>query len=263
MIEATAFETIISWSLRSSFLLCLIIVVWRGRRSTSATLVSTESKLNSRLGMSGTKTTIISVDQRPLFRIKEGIPDSGVVSVVANEVGPVFTRDSMLAARIFVSMDRPVELNVFGSKRVIQGHHTIQSVNLDDEKEAFQCLMQFRALKSIPSKDATWTEWNEEARKILRGAMALTCKNIAMELYDALVAHGILPDVDTFILLVKASLKAEEFRNAQFFVRKMSDSGYVAPSDVQQEVTANLLNVALNKHAAVFVPSRTVTNVEL
>lgn len=261
MIEGTTFDTIISWGLRSSFVLCLILIAVLRRKSPSSSFATAKSKLSSRIGITGSKSVLHSVDQRPLFRIKEGVLESSDASVAQTNSGPVFTKDSLLAARSIVSMNRPIELHDLGSAGYIRDARGMQNNGEEPEKEALQCLMQFRALKSITLKDATWTQWNEEARKILRGALALSCKNVSMEVYDTLVAQGILPDAGTFTLLVKTSLKAEEFRNAQFFVRKMSDSGHIPPPEVQQEVSTKLQTLSLNKHAAVFVPRHVVDRI--
>lgn len=128
------------------------------------------------------------------------------------------------------------------------------------EREYLQSLLQFRAVKISALNYATWEKWNEEAHKILQGASLFKCKDVAMEVYDIIVSAGVLPDQETFTLLIRASLINDDFVNAKLFMDEMTSAGYIPKqSDVEMVTNRHFLGAQTttgwNKNAAVFVPT--------
>ena len=128
------------------------------------------------------------------------------------------------------------------------------------EREYLQSLLQFRARKLMSFEHATWEAWNDEAQKILKGVILYKCKGAALEVYETILAAGVLPDEETFTLLVRASLICDGGSRAKVLLEEMSKAGYVPPIEFSQSVIHRDFTIgdasycALSKDAPVFIP---------
>ena len=211
---------------------------------------------------------------RSTFRIHENTRDIYSLDEAAQYPPTVsIPRDILLACRPECrSPSRIVEL--FCRSRLSQGMHTpayhlvyyvlASSVHApvlesEAEKQYLQSLLQFRAVKISKLNQASWEKWNEEAQRIIKGAILLKCRGIAAEVYSTLISGGVLPDQETFTLLVRASLVNMEIDSAKFFLGEMVNASFLPPRDLVDSVSNKIQNSiaskpALNKDAPVFVP---------
>jgi len=135
--------------------------------------------------------------------------------------------------------------------------HEIDVVSSNHEREYLQSLVHFRAFKSTALDCASWEQWNEEAQKILEGALIFGCNEITVEVYDAMMSAGVLPDHDTFTLLSRVSLAKNDFMVAKSFLTQMSNAGFIPPRDLVDRVSRHFkaISKGLNRDAPVFVPN--------
>lgn len=257
MMDDQIVNSIVSWILRSSVIfLVLSIGFLKGRASRKARTLD-DSRLNKQGMMPTAKPQFSSSENRPLFRILECSSEASVSVLGRVDVGPVFIRDSLLASRTCIQSSKPPQLNPL---KYCQPESII--INRLDvtacERDSLQRLMQFKAFRTISTRGASWNEWNENAQKILRGSLLLNCKNISFEVYESLLSNGVLPDSDTFQLLVRGCLRASEYQEANHFLAKMAEAGYTPPSNLEQDFHEKKLDsMRLNKDAPVFVPKVT------
>ena len=204
---------------------------------------------------------------RPLYEIQEE-HDVSAPSERAKGTPhqPLFTRESCLSHYLGSSkLSRvPVELfrcdNSPGTCPTSSKEITLKP---EDEKQYLQSLVQFRALRSTGLNHASWEQWNEEAQRILKGAKLLRCTGIAVEVYDTMLSAGVLPDCDTFNLLVSTSVTLGELGTAKNFLTEMSNAGFIPPRNFLEVLSQGLNDSSLtvapqhpfNKNAPEFIPS--------
>lgn len=140
---------------------------------------------------------------------------------------------------------------------------TANSASPAQQKDYLQSLLHFRAFRNNIFNDATWEEWNEEARKILGGAAILGSCEVAMEVYDTLTKVGVLPDGETFSILIETSLAGGDVKGAKFFLKRMSSAGFVPMKSLVDEVlrrigSSNKSSGKMNRDAPEFVPSHPI-----
>ncbi len=136
----------------------------------------------------------------------------------------------------------------------------VNNVSPTRQKEYLQSLLHFRAFRNNIFQDASWEQWNCEARNILGGATILGSSGIAVEVYDTLCKVGVLPDVDTFKLLIETSLTCGDMKAAKMFLKRMSSAGFVPEKALVDDVLRRLSNwkkdsTVLNADAPEFVPT--------
>ena len=161
-----------------------------------------------------------------------------------------------------MSQPQPDACNPDVAARVVDQPVQFESIvhcSLETERDFLQSLLQFRAFKASGMIDRSWEKWNEESQKVLSGAILFGCAGIPVEVYEAMTSAGVLPDAETFALLVRGCLVVNDLPNARVFVASMSNAGFLPPKELVAAVMTGFQSIAnhhtgLNKHAPVFVP---------
>lgn len=221
--------------------------------------------LQSSFPASGKQHFTIS-SNRPLFEIREsndliaGTPAQPPI----NDSSSV-SRDILIGFYLNSSESIHVrELFAVKPPSGLASHESTESdITPAQEKLYLQSLVQFRALRSSGLNHATWEQWNEEARRILNGVNLVRCTGVATEVFETILSVGVLPDCETFTLLVRTSVKLGEFEAAKTFLNEMTNAGFLPSRTLVDDVSKGLCasscitGSTFNRDAPEFVPSMT------
>jgi hypothetical protein len=229
--------------------------------------------LNPKTQTSSIKQHALLTESRPLFRIEEQVMIGKSPKLESGTVNEVpYPREALLAARVAVLDSKPPELAQldWGSvRRSLESKSKasfVKVASLQDEREYLRSLLEFRALKTPGIADASWEAWNREAQKILKGALLFDCYQVGVQVHDILSRKGILPDNETFNLLLEIALKGQDLTGAKILIDLMGKAGYVADQDLQSafQVAHSKKNASLtwNRDAPEFIPISRVARVD-
>lgn len=202
--------------------------------------------------------------------IRESIPSSAIQPYLNNSDRFPISRESLLSAltnsegllqhRLSWCKSSPYKLDQSedkGNSKVTTIINPVDKDTREEERANLQSLLRFRVLKGAESFGDDWARWNSEARRILGAAEALSSRGISIEVREVLRSAGVLPDCDTYIALVRASMAASEGETAKTFLNEMGTSGYIVDPDMRRRVDLSVelpRKIQFNKNAAVFVP---------
>lgn len=254
------------WFFRMSVPILIYRIYFMSRApltNTARTLCGQSTQSN--VPVSGKQHFTIS-SNRPLFEIRESDDVVGGLPDRFTETGSPSVSRELLLGLYSNSSNRVVTRSLFAFKPEpgTVSHTSAQpDISPEKEKQYLQSLVQFRALRSSGLNHATWEQWNEEARRILNGANIVRCTGVATEVFDTILSAGVLPDCETFTLLVRTSVNLGEFAPARTFLTEMTNAGFLPPRTLVDEVSKGLHapstigSSTFNKHAPEFVPSMT------
>ena len=225
------------------------------------------SALNAKQHAQSIKQHTLLTEARPLFRIEEREMTSLRVSHNNSQQSVIpFAREALLAARTIVDGTVPVELKDLKTEAAVVPPEKVEKSGIcsrashGDEREYLRSLLEFRALRTPGLEGASWETWNREAQKILRGTLMFDCFTVGPQVFDIMSARGILPDNETFNLLLEVSLRAQDTMGAKGFIDLMCKAGYIADEDLtsayQLMIAKQRSSLTWNKDAPVFVPKR-------
>lgn len=258
----------ILWSLRT--LLPLVILTALASRILAPSDKKqgrSRSALNAKQHAQSIKQHTLLTEARPLFRIEEREMTSLRVCRNQSQQSVIpFAREALLAARTIVDGTVPVELKDLKAEAAVvpaeEGDKSdiCSRTSPEEDREYLRSLLEFRALRTPGLEGASWETWNREAQKILRGTLMFDCFTVGSQVFDIMSAKGILPDNETFNLLLEVSLRAQDTIGAKGFIDLMGKAGYIADeglkSAYQLMIAKRRPSLTWNKDAPVFVPKR-------
>lgn len=266
-------SSILTWILRIAFMIVVLLMVcsrysyMRGQ-SPETILKQNVSRLSGPLVH---KSHILLTGDRPLYQIHESSCQEDFDAALNLRVH-IYARDVLLASQD-PSDTAPHE--ALSSIRYAKRQETAEPPRLGDHDSSnshfesqdkgriyLESLLQFRAFRTNCVHGASWEQWNDEARRILKGALLYGCRNVAEDVFDAITAAGILPDVETYTLMIKVCLSQDDIPQANHFVKSMRDAGLLPPDYLLQLLPRGPEPIkepikTLNKDAPVFVPTFT------
>jgi hypothetical protein len=258
MDRMTTVYDLLIWSIRAAVIALVTLKLFRyaTKSDERPSIISPNGILNHKAAHN------VGPGDRPLQRIQEELPlcPAKMSSVYRNR--SVYSRDAILAARLLMqSAVRNPKTQLFHVITEFPVPH--QKVVGVSEKESLQSLLQFRLKRGSGLQGATWNEWNIEARRIVSGAALTMCKGACTDVLSVLDTNGVLPDSDTFTLLVDASLKIDGYETARSIVIRMVDAGYRIPvhfGELMRESvrSSRAVETSLNRNAKIFVPRHAV-----
>ena len=202
------------------------------------------------------------LDERPFFTVDEQTeldPGSQWVPHLSSKFDWQYSRDSLLTSRSTVEEPKPEALRrISEENQPCALGFVSESFRSSRQCEYLQSLLQFRALKSSALVHADWTAWNNEAHMILNGAILFDSRQTFIEVYDTMISSGVLPDCETFSLLIECSASLNDARRTKELVTHMTNAGFTPPkqfiddSDSKHSMGGSDCN--LNKDAPEFVP---------
>ena len=264
MMEAYVYPCLV-WLLR----ICLLATIYGFLRSRFFKLTrlcgdkSSQEQHVPKAHVFSNKQNARQLDDRPFFTVKEQAELEPI-----RQWGPHFSskpdwqysRDSLLSSRSTVEEPKPEALQRISEDNLAcalePGSERYQSSNR--QREYLQSLLQFRALKSSALVHADWSAWNNEAHMILNGAILFDSRQTFIEVYDTMTSSGVLPDSETFSLLIECSTYMNDARRTKELVTHMTNAGFTPPREVidgwglQHSMGGSECN--LNRDAPEFVP---------
>ena len=256
MFEEMTMYDVMLWFVRMS----VPLLIYRMYFGVSAR--SSACKNPSGRSISGKQHFTISSD-RPLFQIRESRDlDDRQTGPERPNCFPLTSRESLLGVfKKSFCMSSAVVLFKSKPPSGVAAHSAPRDYpSPEEEKLYLQSLVQFRALRSSGLNHASWEQWNEEAQRILNGAALLGCAGVPAEVYDTMTMAGVLPESDTFLLLVRTAISVGQLTTARTFLTEMSNAGFLPPRQLVDEVSRGLnqsvsQGPSLNKYAPEFVPA--------
>ena len=256
MVEGLTMYDVMLWLIRLSVPLLIARVYFKGNSSDH-----TCGKPANRVTSAKQHFTISS--DRPLFEIRESRELNGLKNETdRNASFPSVSRECLLG--LYVKSLHGKSTNALFGVNCALDRSVDASAQVkpspEQEKLYLQSLVQFRALRSSGLNHATWERWNEEAQRILNGASLLGCSGVPAEVYDTMMMAGVLPDSDTFLVLVQTAMTLGDLAAARNFLTEMSNAGFLPPRHLVDEVSRSLnqsvtQRLSLNKYAPEFIPS--------
>ena len=264
-------SSILTWILRIAFMSLVLIMVYSKysymrRQSPETILKPNVSRVSGALV---NKSNILLTGDRPLYQIRESSCQEEFDAALNQRVH-IYARDVLLASQDpsdttphealscirYVKRQETVELPRLGDTDSSDSHFETQ----EKARVYLESLLQFRAFRTNCVHGASWEQWNDEARRILKGALLFGCRNIAEDVFDAITAAGILPDVETYTLMIKVCMSQDDIPQANHFVKSMRDAGLHPPDYLLQLLPRDPEPIkepikTLNKDAPVFVPT--------
>jgi hypothetical protein len=256
------FYEVILWVLRMSIPILIYVIYFRETNPVQSPFLRPSATRAFSGVQASSKQHFTIVSDRPLYEIHESDEVSEIEPrIIRESPAPSYSRELLLCGRdgshpsvqvrsIFVVKQAGIHCNINSPGRN-------RSPDPKHEKEYLQSLLHFRAFKSAALDCASWERWNEEAQKILTGALLFGCNDLTLEVYEAMISAGVLPDNDTFLLFVKVSLAKSDLMEARSFLTQMSNAGFIPPRELVDQVSHRLSSAhkLLNRDAPVFVPS--------
>jgi hypothetical protein len=260
------YSQIVTWAMRALFIVG-IYLFFRHRNRSEISKGVDEVGLGRRIAPihASMKQHVTKTAERPLMTISESASPETCEWREASPARPQFiSRDSLLATLANCECVVPRGLQLFSNNPQFAfpedhvAHKNPRKDQIDEEKTNLQSLVQFRLFKTSEVSGHDWGKWNEEARKILKAARSLGLLDIVEEVRDALLMAGVLPDVETYAILVELSVAASDVEAATGYIDEMIRSGYVVESTLLRSVERMAdycpPKKGFNKNAPVFIP---------
>ena len=261
------YSQIVTWAMRALFIVGIYLFFRHGNRveiSKGADAAGSARKI-ALIHASMKKQHVTKTAERPLMTISESASPETREWREASPSRPQFiSRDSLLATLANCECVVPRGLQLFSNNPhfALPEDHVVSNDRrkdqIDEEKTNLQSLVQFRLFKTSEVSGHDWGKWNEEARKILKAARSLGLLDIVAEVRDALLMAGVLPDVETYAVLVELSVAASDVDAATGFIDEMIRSGYVVESSLLRSVERMVEycppKKGFNKNAPIFIP---------
>ena len=262
MDESTHF--LLLWALRATL---LAVITWLCTNPSKWSHVISHRSRKFGLHANYSRSREVSqnvrqIDTRPCFRVDEKCQDEACGSAESPRVhGFQYCRDTLLSRRQTSIVSQPASLRRLkhGPAEYLPRARTVATraaIDADQKRGFLQSFLQFRALKQSPLQGANWLEWNDEARKILSGALLYDSHATFAEVYDQMMAAGVMPDEETFSLLIRCSILSNDPDRTRRLINHMRDAGFSVPLELKNDlnhISARSVQ-SLNPHAPVFVP---------